>query len=175
MRATAALLILSLLGGCMSTAHLPTVDHVDLPKFMGDWYVLAHVPAGAEREAYDAIESYQLESDGTIATTYTFRVGGFDGPIKTLRPKGFVYDRQTNAEWKMQFIWPFRAEYLITYLDETYTQTIIARRKRDYVWIMARTPQIPQEQLQALIDRVVAMGYERSKVREVPQRPPSGG
>jgi len=40
----------------------------------------------------------------------------------------------------MQFLWPFKAEYLIAYVDPDYSETIIARNNRDYVWIMARTP-----------------------------------
>lgn len=142
---------------------------------MGDWYVLAHIPASIERNAFGAIESYRLEDDGTIATTFTFREGGFDGPEKRYTPRGFVRDRQTNATWGMQFVWPFRAEYLVIHLDEDYEKTIIGRTKRDYVWIMAREPAIPEEEYAALVRKVEAAGYDVSKLRRVPQRPAVDG
>ena len=155
-------------GGCAAPDPISTVEHVDLDRFMGDWYVLAHVPAGIEKSACNAVESYQLADDGTIATTYTFRKGTPDGPRKTYRPRGFVHDTDSNAEWRMQFLWPFKAEYLVAWLDEDYAVTIIARSKRDMAWIMARTHELPSGQLEALIDRLVAMGYEREDVRVVP-------
>ena len=77
---------------------------VDLKHFMGDWYVIAHIPTFIEDEASNGVESYRLETDGTIATTYVFNNGGFDGPLKTYRPTGFVHNRETNAEWRMQFV-----------------------------------------------------------------------
>ncbi|MHC4954904.1 MAG: lipocalin family protein, partial [Planctomycetota bacterium] len=75
--------------GCQSHPPLPTVEHVDIQRFMGRWYVIAHVPASVEKNAYNATETYRLEEDGSIATTFTFREGGFDGEEKTMTPRGF--------------------------------------------------------------------------------------
>ena len=163
--------ILLLLSACASTKPaLPLVTKVDLQKFMGDWYVIAHIPTFIERDAHNAIESYRLEPDGSIATTFTFRAGGFDGPFKRYQPTGYVLDTQTNAVWGMQFIWPIKADYRITYLNDDYSQTIISREKRDYVWIMARTPLIPEAAYQALLSILREQGYDLKKVRKVPQR-----
>ena len=57
-------------------------------------------------------------------------------------------------------------------LDGSYTETIIARRKRDYAWIMTRDAEIESERYQELVERLVAMGYDRAKIRRVPQRWP---
>ena len=168
------LTVLGILGGCAAPAPMTTVDHVDLDRFMGDWYVIAHVPAGLERRAHNAVESYRLDDDGTIATTYTFNDGAPDGPRKTYTPRGFIHDPMSNAEWRMQFVWPFKAEYLVVYVDADYTRTIIARTKRDMAWIMARTPVVGDEELASLVDRLVEIGYERVRIRVVPhdgQRP----
>lgn len=155
----------------MKQSALPTVPSVDLPRFMGDWYVIAHIPTVIEKDAFDAIEHYDLRPDGTIATTFTFRKGSHDGPQKTYSPVGYVRDPVTHAIWGMQFLWPFKAEYLISYLDAGYTQTIIARSARDYVWIMARTPAIPDEDYAKAVARIAAFGYDARKLRKVPQHP----
>lgn len=150
---------------------MPTVAQVDLPRFMGDWYVIASIPTFLEKRAYGAVESYRLEPDGSIGTTFTFRKGSFDGPVKTLRPHGWVRD-PSNAAWSMQFIWPIRAEYLIAYLDEGYTETVIARTARDYVWIMARSPAISEPDYQRLAAEVQRLGYDAARLRRVPQSRP---
>ena len=95
----------------------------------------------------------------------------FDGELKNYNPKGFIWDKKTNAVWGMQFIWPIEMEYRIVYLNHDYSQTIIGRTDRDYVWIMARTPHISEAHYQALIGLIAAEGYDISKVTRVPQQP----
>ena len=149
---------------------MDTVDYVDLERFMGDWYVIANIPTFLEKGAHNAVENYALNDDGTIATTFTFREDSFDGELKEYTPKGFVRDDESNALWGMRFIWPIKADYRIVYLDENYTQTIIGRQKRDYIWIMARTPTIPDDDYRELIDFAASIGYDTSKIQRVPQR-----
>jgi apolipoprotein D and lipocalin family protein len=165
-------ILASILSACASNGLPPiaTVPQVDLPRFMGDWYVIAAIPTAIETEAYNAIENYKLEQDGTIATTFTYNKGSFDGKLKTYRPHGFVIENSGNALWGMQFIWPIKAEYRIAYLDEDYTQTVIARNARDYVWIMARTPTISDADYAQLTQFVTKLGYDIKKLRRVPHK-----
>jgi apolipoprotein D and lipocalin family protein len=144
--------------------------HVDLPRFMGDWYVIAHIPTFIEKQAYNAVESYQLDPDGSIATTFRFNQGGFDGPLKTYTPRGFIHNRQTNAEWRMRFVWPFKAAYLIVSLADDYQTTIIGVPDRNYVWIMARTPTISPARYAELVEILKNTGHDLSRLRRVPQR-----
>lgn len=165
-----AALLLATLAGCAARGpQLATVSEVDLERFMGDWYVIAHIPAFVERNAFNAIESYELKGD-RIETTFRFRNKDFDGPEKQYEPNAIVKDRQSNAVWGMQFVWPFRADFRIVYLDEDYSTTIIGRNKRDYVWIMARKPELSDDEYQALVQRVASMGYNVAELRRVPQR-----
>ena len=149
---------------------IPPVANVDLPRFMGDWYVIANIPTFVERESYDAVETYAMREDGKIQATFRQRKGSFDAPIDTMRPVGTVRAGTQNAVWGMQFIWPIKAEYVIVYLDDSYTQTIIGRTARDYVWVMARTPQISETDYAAHVERLRVLGYDISKLRRVPQR-----
>ncbi|MGB5986796.1 MAG: lipocalin family protein [Desulfobacterales bacterium] len=154
---------------------IQTVEKVDLQRFMGDWYVIANIPTFLEKGAHNALESYQLKSDGTIATTFTFNKDSMEGPLKTYTPRGYVRDTESNAVWDMQFIWPFKAEYRIIYLKNDYTQTIIGRTKRDYLWIMARGPSIPSSDFEILLDFVERLGYDKTKIKLVPHQPLNGG
>ena len=159
--------------GCSSNpAPIATVPKVNLQRFMGDWYVIACIPTRIEKTAYNAVESYRLEDDGTIATTFSYRDGGFDGEQKRHHFRGFVVPETGNAEWKMQLIWPFKAEYLIAYLDDDYSKVVIARTKRDYVWIMARDPKLSEAEYKQLEQFVAGLGYATDKLRKIPQRWP---
>ena len=168
------LILIAGLSGCQTpakdTPQRAIVRRVDLQKFMGDWYVIAHIPTFIETQAYNAVESYQLDPDGTIATTFKFNEGGFDGRLKTYKPRGFIYNRETNAEWRMQFVWPFKAAYLITSLSTDYQTTIIGVPDRKYVWIMARTKTIPDKLYAEMVKSLEKSGHDISKLRRVPQR-----
>jgi len=166
-----AVLLLAACGVSPQKVTVPVVEKVDLNRFMGPWYVIGVIPTFIEKNIYNAIESYELAPDGTIRTTFTFNKGAFDGPAKRMEPKGFVIPGTNNAIWGMQFIWPVKAEYVISHVDNDYTETIIARSARDYVWIMARTPTIDDARYAALVKKVADMGYDMSKLVKVPQRP----
>ena len=103
-----------------------------------------------------------------IDTVFTFNQGSLDGPLKRYNPRGFVVDKVNNSTWGMQFIWPIKAEYLITHLSPDYSVTVVGRNRRDYVWIMARTPQIPDAEYQRLVEELRGQGYDISKLRKVP-------
>lgn len=160
-----------LVSGCgASLPPLKTVDRVDIPRFMGDWYVIANIPTWIEEGAHNAVESYRLDTDGTIATTFTFRKGGFDGPVKRYEPRGFILDATSNAAWGMRFVWPFKAEYLVIHLDAEYRQTVIGRSKRDYVWIMSRSPDMPEAEYRRIVDWLATIGYDTRRLQRIPQR-----
>lgn len=170
-RAGTILAACACLGGCAgNNPPLATVENVDLDRFMGDWYVIASIPTFLEKDAYNAVESYERNSDGTIATTFVFRKGGFDGKRKEYTPTAWVLDRDSNAVWGMQFIWPIKADYRIVYLDDDYSQTVIARNKRDYVWIMARTPTIDDADYARMVSLIESIGYDVRDLQKVPQK-----
>ena len=155
--------------GCNSPSPIQTARHVDLERFMGDWYVIANIPTFIEQSAFNAMESYRLHTDGTVATTFRFREGSFQGEEKIYRPTGFIVDNQSNAVWEMQFLWPIKTDYRIVFVTEDYSQTIIGRNQRDYIWIMARTPHIPDEDYQLLLNKASELGYDISEIQKVPQ------
>ncbi len=162
------------LAGCAAGPAMKPValvDKVDIPRFMGDWYVIANIPTFLEKGAHNAKDSYTLAADGTIPTTFSFNADGFDGPRKSYGSKGFVLDGGAGAVWGQQSHWPIKADYRIAYPSADYTQTVVAREKRDYVWIMARTPTIPEADLAKMIAFVGTQGYDVAKIQRVPQAP----
>lgn len=174
-------LVALLMAACTSSGLPPLagIDRpVELPRFMGDWYVIAHIPIHfpplfSEKGAHNGIESYALEPDGSIATTYTFRRGAFDGPPQRFTPRARVVNAPVNSEWKMKFFWYLPAgDFLILHVDEDYRHTIIGVPDRRYIWIMAREPVLPEAEYTGLVDLAAAMGYEAGRIQRVPQRWP---
>ena len=165
-----ALLAIGIAGCASKGPEMKTVEEVDLERFMGPWYVIANIPTFLEKDAYNPVETYSLNDDGTIATHFTFRKGGFDGKAKEYHPKGFIKDTDTNALWGMQFIWPIKADYRVIWLNDDYSQTVIGRNKRDYVWLMAREPSLSEAEYEQAVAVIRQAGYDTALLQRVPQR-----
>lgn len=167
------------LTACSSMEHrspappLPRASAVDLPRYMSRWYVISSIPTFFERGAVDATENYTLRPDGSVDIDFRYRQSP-GGSEQALGSRGFV-ENGDNATWGVQFIWPVRADYRIAWLAPDYSQVIVARQKRDYVWIMARTPTLSQADYDAMVQRVGAMGYDTAQLKRVPQGPATAG
>ena len=162
--------IMSLMTGCaLNDAPLPTAENVNIDRFMGRWYVHGYTPIIVDKNAYNAIEHYRLDADKKIQTTYQFRDGGFDAEIKTLTPVGWVDEKvDSNAQWRMQFIWPFTADYIILHLDAGYSETIIAHPSRKYAWIMLRSDTVNDSDYDRLLSKLNAVGYDTNLMQKLP-------
>ena len=169
------IIMISFFSGCAfnsaySDLPMQTVKYVDIQKFMGDWYVIANIPTLIEKRATNAIESYRLNSDGEIETTFSFYQDSPKGDLKIYKPKGFIYNNETNAEWRMQFLWPFKLPFLIIDLAEDYRYTVIGYPSREYVWIMSREPNISNEDYLNITENLVSLGYDIKKIKKVIQK-----
>jgi apolipoprotein D and lipocalin family protein len=153
-------------------APLKTVQHVDLPKYMGDWRVIANIPYFAERGCIDSVESYRLNSDGTIANWFTFRKKSFTAEPGKVTAKVKVLNKQTNAEWKVYFFGGLiRAAYLVIDLDPEYHWAAVGHPSRKYGWIMARSKTLPESTFQSILKTLEKQGYNPELFQKVPQLP----
>ena len=166
-----ALALLSLLSAAGAEgARAPfqkVVDRVELDRFLGSWYVIALMPSPLERGAVRGIETYSLDAKGNIGVEYVFYKG--NGKRVVLRQKGWIVDRESNAEWRVQPLWPLRLPYLIIDLAEDYRYTVVGTDSFKYVWIMSRKPTLSSEDYEGVLERLVARGYRLGDIKLLPQ------
>lgn len=154
---------------------VPLVAEVDLQRYLGDWYLIAHIPTSRDVGAHNAQENYALATDGSIDITYRNRLGGFDGRHKLMTPKAHIVPGSNNALWKVVFgwYWPFRYEYRIAHLEPDYSTVIVARAKRDFLWLFSRSPQMEEGALARYRELAASWGYDVSRLERVPQQWPN--
>jgi apolipoprotein D and lipocalin family protein len=109
---------------------------------MGRWYVIGVIPSPFERDHYNAVETYRLDHQGNVCTWYRYRLHGFDAPVKQVHSTGVIVPGTGNGEWQVRFFGPFKAQYRVGWLAPDYSQVLIVRDARDYLWYMARTPTV---------------------------------
>lgn len=148
-----------------------TVKHVEVPKFMGTWYVWAGRTTFLERGAHNSIEKYTWNSDEKrIDVEFRYNQGSFDGKLKHIPQKAWIVDDATNAHWKVQPFWPLKFDYLIIDLEGDYQWTVVGVPDGAYLWIMGRTPIVDESQLAQIIERIKKIGYPINDIARVPQQ-----
>lgn len=151
------------------SATVPVAPRVDVQRYMGPWFIVGAIGLGLEKGAHNAVETYTLNPDGTIATVFQYRKDAFDGALETKVTRAWIVQGTDNAEWKVRTFWPLKQQYLIAHLESDYSAAIVARERRDYVWILSRRPQIDESRYQSYLRKIEAMGYDMSKFRRYPQ------
>jgi len=175
-RATLVVAIALLASSCTITNDdsrrgMRTVPQVDLERYMGDWYVIANIPNRAENNCYDSIEKYELRADGRINNQFECRDGSFDKPLeRRLDTIATVYDKSTNAEWRVRIFKVIQAKYLVVDLDPEYRWTVVGHPSREYGWVLARDKTLPAATYSSILERLRGQGYDTEKFVKVPQR-----
>jgi apolipoprotein D and lipocalin family protein len=168
-----AIPLMMILTSCSSGSFMKTVDHVDLPRFMGDWYVLGGRFTYMEKEVYNSIERYTWnEKESRIDVDFTYRKGSFDGALKSIPQKAWIHNTESNAHWKVSPFWPLKFDYLVLDLASDYSWTAIGVPSQKYLWIMARDWKSPAPIMSEAIERLKQKGYDTSNLVTVPHRWP---
>lgn len=151
-----------------------TVSLVDLNNYAGKWYVIACIPTKVDQHWNYITETYTIRENGKIDIFTTYikenRPGSKKAPKqKHLRSKGFPQTDSNNFKWKVQFIWPFKVDYLIEEVPEDYSYTIVGHPEKKFLYIMAREKQMNEDLLKNLIQRYKEKGYPVQKLIRIPQ------
>ena len=80
-----------------------------------------------------------------------------------------VLSTNTNAEWRVQFLWPFEAPFLVIDLSPDYRFTTIGYPNRDLIWIMSRSPEMSESDYARALESAKVQGYDISRIVKVPQ------
>jgi apolipoprotein D and lipocalin family protein len=166
--------LVALLPSCATRPPRPplkTVNKVDLPRFMGDWYVYAHIPYSLENGKVGTLDRYALRPDGRIQNSFLFRRASLSAPLEEWKGVAWVVNKATNAEWRVQFIWPLRVPYLIIDLDSDYQWAAIGYPSRKLAWVLSRKTKLDDSTYRRILQRLEQQGYDGALLVKVPQLP----
>jgi apolipoprotein D and lipocalin family protein len=149
-----------------TSAPVRTVEAVDLSRYVGTWFEIARFPNRFQRRCVgDVRASYVRRSDGRIDVINRCRAA--DGTVTEARGIARVVDERTSAKLKVRFapavlsflpmVW---GDYWILGLAADYSWAVVGSPDRTYLWILARTAQLPPEQFAAALATARANGFD---------------
>ena len=158
---------LALAAGCVS---VPKVDNapvvaLDLNRYLGEWYEIARFDHSFERGVEQAKANYTQNADGTIKVVNS-RIK--NGKPKTAIGKGKMTD--TPGLLRVSFFGPFYADYRVMLIDKEYTHALVGSGSADYLWILSRTPGLPETAKSELLSEAKRRGYDTGRLIWVEQK-----
>lgn len=166
-----------ILASCSATNPNPRADdplpqvNVDLPRYMGKWYNIAHIPYFGESGYVGSYSEWTLRPDGQIDDIYAGHKGNFAAPETRKSFIDTVVPGTHNADWRVHLWGPIAVHQVTIYVDPDYQVTLLGYPGKSLGWVFARTPDLTDQQYQALLSRLDAMGYDISRFKRVPQHP----
>jgi len=153
------------LGACAHSERVPvqSVQRVDLDRYVGKWYEIAAFPMFFQRRCLgDVTAEYALRPDGDISVINRCRTeDGFDQASAT----AWAVEGTGDAQLEVSFFRPFRADYWIIGLDDDYRWAVVANPSRKYLWVLARTPQLPKAQLDRALRTAENQGFDLTQLK----------
>jgi len=136
---------------------LKVVPHVELQRYLGKWYELAHLPFRFEDGCSDITATYALLENGKVSVFNECRK---NGKVKQAKGKAKVVDKQSGAKLKVTFFWPFYGDYWIINLGNDYDYAVVGTPNRKYLWILNRTTQMDEKLYSELVEHAKSEGFD---------------
>jgi len=155
-----------LLTSCKTTQELKTVDYVDLERYQGKWYEITKIPNRFEKNLIYVTANYTLKENGKIKVLndgYNTKKGKYEKAVGEAKVNG-------PGKLGVSFFKPFYGDYYIMELDEDYQWVLVGSPSRDYLWILARTPQISEELITELSKKAEDAGFDISRLERMEQQ-----
>lgn len=141
-----------------------TVDVFDLNRYLGNWYELARFNHSFERDMTACTANYSLNEDGTIKVVNSGLKNG-----ETKVSEGKAKTTGTIGLLRVSFFGPFYSDYRVLMVSEDYQYALVGSSSAKYLWILSRTPELPESDLQLLLQEAVRRGYNTNDLIWVDQ------
>ncbi|QYJ81751.1 lipocalin family protein [Shewanella aegiceratis] len=152
--------LLTLLTACTSAPKgIAPIEGFELSRYLGTWHEIARLDHSFERGLSQVTAEYQLRGDGGVSVTNR----GFDVQSqswKSAEGKAYFVESSDIGHLKVSFFGPFYGAYVIYRLDADYQYAFITSYNRDYLWLLARSPEVDESVRQAFITQAEKLGFD---------------
>jgi apolipoprotein D and lipocalin family protein len=161
----------TLLAAC-STANestltpMPVVANVDVARYLGTWHQVAWIPNSFQGDCATGTKAtYTLDGKDLRVQNQCKDVNG-----KRTEAIGIakIVEGTNNAKLRVSFFRPFYGNYWVLALDPDYKWVLVGEPKRTFGWVLARDTKLEPATLNQILDRAVALGYERTAFKMSP-------
>lgn len=154
-----------------SRQPLELVPALDAERYTGRWYEIARYQHSFEKDLVGVTAFYELKDNGTISVLNSGFYRDLNGPYRQAKAVARQPDPARPAALKVSFFWPFAGDYLVFGLDDRdYQWALVGDNSRNFLWFLARSPEVSPDLLQHMKSLAAAQGYDLERLYLVPQK-----
>lgn len=143
------------------------VRQFELDHYLGTWYEIARIDHSFERGMEFTQAIYSLNPDGTVRVENS---GIKNGKFKQSIGKAKCPDSITSpAHLRVSFFGPFYSDYRVLMVDRDYRYSLVSSKGPDYLWILSRDPQLPDDVLHEIMSEAHVRGFDTTRLKWVNQ------
>ena len=153
---------------------LTTIASLDVQRYLGTWYEIAKYPnqfqkkcAAATRADYSQLANGRL----SVVNRCTTQDGLTSEAIGEARQTGSATSPKLQVRFApawLSFIPMVWGNYWVIDLDPNYQVAAISEPTREYLWVLARSPEISPKTYADLTARLEKMGFDLQKLVRTP-------
>jgi len=151
--------LLIILAGCSGVPKgLQPVGNFELRQYLGRWYEIARLDHRFERGLTQVTADYQRLAAGRVEVINR----GFDtakGEWREAKGVARFQGAPDVGSLEVSFFGPFYGGYNVLVLDAGYRYALVAGSNRNYLWILARDPQLDRATIDTLVGQAKAWGF----------------
>jgi apolipoprotein D and lipocalin family protein len=170
MRIIILLLVSLFLTACTGMPeNITPVKKFELDRYLGKWYEIARLDHSFERGLEKITAEYTLREDGGVSVINRGYSPKND-EWNVAEGKAYFVNDDNEGYLKVSFFGPFYGSYVIFELDEeNYQYAFISGPNTSYLWLLSRSPTLPQEIIARFIQRTTELGFDTSNLIMVNQ------
>lgn len=159
------LILIVLIVGCTGIPDgVGPVDQFQVERYLGKWYEIARLDHSFERGLSRVSAEYSLRPDGGVRVINRGYLET-EGKWKEAEGRAYFVNRSDQGFLKVSFFGPFYGSYIILELDkQNYTYALVCGPDKSYLWILARSPRLPEETKKLLTSRAAVLGFDTDKL-----------
>lgn len=156
--------------------ELQALPDLKVPPYMGRWYQVALFPNRFQRQCVaETTATYRQLPGGGLEVINRCRLadGRFDEVVGLARPTGRLDgERLKPAQLEVSFLpawlrwlpvgW---GRYWVIQLADDGRYAVVSEPSREYLWVLARTPQLSAADESAIRSRLVEQGFDLQRLQ----------
>lgn len=156
--------------GYAQESSVKTIPSLDVPRYLGTWYEIAKFPNWFQRKCLSNTQAvYSVRPDGNLKVLNSCKTA--DGEISqaegTARQVGGLDSPKLEVRFApawLSFLPMVWGDYWIIDLDPQYQVAAVSDPRREYLWILSRTPQLDKKVYDALLQRLQDQQFDIRKL-----------
>jgi apolipoprotein D and lipocalin family protein len=159
-----------------SDQSVKAIASLNVPRYQGTWYEIAKFPNWFQKKCISNTKAtYTAKPDGNLRVlnsckTASGETSEAEGLARQIGAKDSPKLEVRFAPAWLSFLPLVWGDYWVIDLDPQYQLAVVSDPRREYLWILSRTPQLDPKVYEEVLSRLQQQQFDIQKLELTPQK-----